>query len=169
MSVESRTPLSIVGSYSKLNWGVRFKWSASFTLRIRPVISTSGVVEGEDLALHRSQLERLAGEVALGPVEEAEELVVPARDAGEREARALPHVVVVDLGHRGAEAPLELRLDGEELLALALERMVLGEVELGRENADVAGAHGPSKLLALVGLGQGLGLRGSGRRAAVRH
>src|ERR671919_2223891 len=140
--------------------------SASFTLRIRPVSSASGVVEGEDVALHRPQLERLAGEVALGPVEEADELVVATRDAGEGQARALPHVVVVDLGHRRAEAPLELRLDGEELLALALERMVLGEVELGRENADVAGAHGPSKLLALVGLGLGCG---SGRRAAVRH
>src|SRR5918996_6270191 len=142
--------------------------SASFTLRIRSLISASGVVEREDLALHQPQLECLAPKVALGPVEEAEELVVPARDAGEREARTLPHVVVVDLGHRGPEAPLELRLDGEELLALALERMVLGEVELGRENADVAGAHGSSKLLALVGLGRGLGC-GSGRRAAVRH
>ena len=66
----------------------------------------------------------------------------PRATHDEREARALPELVVVDLRHRGAEAPLELRLDRQQLLALALERAVLGEVQLGGEDADVAGAHG---------------------------
>ena len=74
-----------------------------------------------------------------------------ARDAGHRQPGALPDVVVVDLGHGRAEAPLELRLDREELLPLPLERVVVGEVELDREDADVAGPT-TSALRARLGL-----------------
>jgi hypothetical protein len=50
--------------------------------------------------------------------------------------------VVVDLGHGGAEAPLQLRLNGEELFALPLQLAVLGEVKLERKNPYVTGAQG---------------------------
>src|SRR5262245_2649201 len=92
--------------------------SASFTRRMRSLI------ERHHLALDAAQLEVLRGEVALRAVEQADELRVAAGDARERQLRALPDVVVVDLGDRGAEAPLQLRLDGQQLLALALQRVV---------------------------------------------
>ena len=88
----------------------------------------------------RTSSKGLAGEKSLGPVQQLVELPVPPRDAGEGEPRALPELVVVDLGDRRAEAPLQLRLHGEQLLALSLERAVLGKVQLGREDADVARA-----------------------------
>jgi hypothetical protein len=46
--------------------------------------------------------------------------------------------VVFDLRNGRAEAVLELRLGGENVLALALQRPGLGEVELDRENRDEA-------------------------------
>ena len=45
-------------------------------------------------------------------------------------ARALPGVVVVDLGDRAARAVRELLLDRAQMHALLLERMALREVEL---------------------------------------
>src|SRR5205085_1849012 len=53
----------------------------------------------------------------------------------------LPEVVVVDLGDRGAEAILELRLRRLDVLALALQRAGVRKVQLDREDADVARAH----------------------------
>jgi hypothetical protein len=47
--------------------------------------------------------------------------------------------VVVDLGDGGTEPVRELRLRREHVLALALQRPGLGEVQLRRENRDVAG------------------------------
>jgi hypothetical protein len=66
---------------------------------------------------------------------------VVAGDARESQPRALPEVVVVDLGDRGAETVLELRLGRFHVLALALERSTLREVQLGREDPDVTRAH----------------------------
>ena len=109
------------------------------------------VIQGHHLALDRSELERLRGEEALGPVEELHELGVAARDARDGQPGALPDVVVVDLGHGRAEAPLELSLDGQELLPLPLQRVVVREVELDRQDADVAGAHA-RRLLGVVRL-----------------
>src|SRR5919198_6232722 len=97
------------------------------------------IVERDDLALDEPELERLAGEVTLRAVEQLLELAAAARDARERQPRALPELVVVDFGHRGTEAPLQLRLHRQKLLPLALQGAVLGEVQLRGENADVAG------------------------------
>jgi hypothetical protein len=99
-------------------------------------------LQRDDLTLDGRELESLPGEVPLGAVEKALELLVAAGHACEREPGALPDVVVIDLSDRRTEAPLELRLQGEQLLALSLQRMVLGKVELERKDADVAGAHG---------------------------
>ena len=88
----------------------------SFTRRIRSVIGI------HDLPVHADELPLLAAEIALGAVQELLELAVAARDARDREPGALPEVVVVDLGDRGAEAVLELRLGGLDVLALALQR-----------------------------------------------
>src|SRR3990172_5063192 len=125
-----------------------------------------GLIEGHHLARDAGELERTAAEIALGAVEELLHLAVAASDAREREASTLPDVVVVHLRHRGAEAPLQLRLRREELLALALEGVVLGEVELDREDADVPGAHArilgpmPSRPSARAALAAGAVLAG---------
>jgi hypothetical protein len=65
---------------------------------------------------------------------------------------------VVDLGHRGSEAALKLRLHGKQLLALALQGAVLGEVQLGGEDPDVARARSqqPELYEAEVGAGAGV-------------
>jgi hypothetical protein len=47
---------------------------------------------------------------------------------------------MVDLRHRGPEAVLELRLRRGDVLALALQRARLGEVELDRQDGDEAAA-----------------------------
>src|SRR4051812_16169008 len=97
--------------------------------------------EHDDLALRAHELVLLPVEVALGRVEQLLELPVAARDAGDREPRALPQLVVVDLGHRNAEAVLELRLRRLHVLPLPLQRARLREVELDGEDADVAPGH----------------------------
>ena len=86
----------------------------------------------------RAELPLLAGEPALGAVEELLDVPVPAADASERDPRTLPELVVVDLGDGGAEAILQLRLRGADEMPLALQRPRLGEVQLGAEDADVA-------------------------------
>src|SRR5262249_1016432 len=68
-------------------------------------------------------------------------LALVARDHGGGQPRTLPQLVMVDLGHGRAEAVLELRLRRLDELALTLERARLRELELDREDADVAGAH----------------------------
>jgi len=62
--------------------------------------------EGHHLALDLPELESLAGEIALGPVEKLLELLVLPSDTSEGQTGALPDVVVVDFRHRRAEAPL---------------------------------------------------------------
>ncbi len=57
-------------------------------------------------------------------------------------AAALPELVMGYLGHRGAEAILELRFRRKDVLALSLERPRLGKVQLNREYRDVTGNYG---------------------------
>ena len=59
---------------------------------------------------------------------------------------ALPQLLVVDLRDRGAEALVELRLRRLHEPPLPLERAALGEMELDREDADVARRHGQGGL-----------------------
>ena len=83
-----------------------------------------------------------------------------AGDARDRQRRALPELVMVDLGDRGTEPVLELRLGRLDVLALALERARLREVELDGEDRDVA-RHGQRLGLGQPRVGRGPGRRGS--------
>ena len=98
------------------------------------------VVRRHERALRSDELPFLPREPALGARSELLGLAGAACDERGGQRAALPDVVVVDLGHRGAEAVLQLRLCRLDVLALALQRARLGEVELDRENRDEAGA-----------------------------
>src|SRR5580765_5754179 len=78
---------------------------------------------------------------ALRWVQEVLRLAIFTRDALDREACALPELVVIDLCDGGSEAVLELGLRGLDVLALAFERAAFGEVQLDAENADISSAH----------------------------
>jgi hypothetical protein len=109
----------------------------------------------DESPLDAHQLPLLAGEPALRA---GGELLGAARVAGRerrRDRRPLPQVVVVDLGDRGAEAVLELRLRRQDMLALPLQRARLGEVELGDEDRDEAGAQDSSAVAAAAPAGAG--------------
>src|ERR671924_1215189 len=100
------------------------------------------LVEADDVPLGAHEVELLPGEVPLGLVEQLLGFAVLARDARERQARALPEVVVIDLGHGRAETVLQLRLGGLDVLALAFEGARLRKVQLDAEDADVSRSHG---------------------------
>src|SRR5712691_1195980 len=68
------------------------------------------VTDCHHLALDARNVEILPVEVPLGVVEQPLGLAVFARDTGERDPRALPQLVVVDLRHRRAKAVLQLSL-----------------------------------------------------------
>src|SRR4051794_15963782 len=61
--------------------------------------------------------------------------------AGKRERRSLPQVVVVDLGDGRAEPVAEVVLRRADVMALALQRRRLREVQLDGEDRDEAQGH----------------------------
>jgi hypothetical protein len=61
-----------------------------------------------------------------------------ATDEAGGERRALPERVVIGLGDRRAKATLKLRLERQQLLALPLERSVLGEVQMNLNDGEIA-------------------------------
>src|SRR3954452_20671624 len=124
----------------------RTRW---LTRRIRSV-----VIRIHHLPLHEGEIPLPAREVALGLVQQPLRLTVLARDAREGQPRALPDVVVVDLRDGGAHV-LEPLLGGPQMLPLLLERVARGEVELAREDADEAAAHGPIVARAAADVGGG--------------
>src|SRR6516164_3715505 len=96
-------------------------WAAdnSSPFRFRSMISTARIraslilgIDHEPLRVRDFPL--LPAQPALGFVEQALDLPVLPGDAGGRDPRALPDVVVVDLGHRGADSVLKLRLRGAQ-------------------------------------------------------
>src|SRR5690348_10496407 len=92
-------------------------------------------------ALGERDLPLLAPQPALRLVEQALDLPVLPGDTGRSDARPLPDVVVVDLGHRRADPVLELRLRRAQVMALLLERVRLGEMQLAGEDADPPARH----------------------------
>jgi hypothetical protein len=48
---------------------------------------------------------------------------------------------MIDLGNGRADAPMQLRLGGAKVVALLLQGVRAGKVQLTREDADEAGAH----------------------------
>src|SRR5205823_4834316 len=99
------------------------------------------LVERDDLALRANELVLLPVQVAHRLVEQAMNLTLFACDARERQPRSLPELVVVDLRDGRAEAVLQLRLRRLDELPLSLQRTGFGEVELERQDSDVAAAH----------------------------
>src|SRR6266508_1886407 len=158
-SVEVSTPVTVTnpirGSFSSPSASASVSRIASFTRLIRSVI------RAHQLPLAPDDVEVLAVQVAHRVVEERIELPLVARHAGHRQPGPLPEVVVVDLGHGGAEAVLELRLGRFDVFPLPLQRPRLGEVELDREDADEARAHG-NILTEGPALGGGRSRRGWG-------
>src|SRR5205823_4254765 len=83
--------------------------------------------------------------------------------------RALPYVVVVDLGDRGAEPVLQLCLRRADEVALLLQRVRRREVQLDGEDADVARLQDFRGYAASSSAGSGLaGFGGSGTSSVVR-
>src|SRR3954447_4986472 len=113
--------------------------TASFTLRIRAPAILEHILAGQEGALDESSL----GELGLHVASQFHARVVndrrgTAHQSG-RQRGALPEVVMVGLGDRRAEAPLQLGLQRDDLLALALEAPVVREVKLDPEDADEGG------------------------------
>ncbi len=99
------------------------------------------VVWVDDEALGQCDFPLLSAQPPFGLVEQPLGFAVLACDAGDGDARTLPDVVVVDLRHGGADAPLQLRLRGAEVVALLLQRVRIRKVQLTRENTDEAAGH----------------------------
>jgi hypothetical protein len=78
----------------------------------------------------------------LHPVHSALELIQCARGERGGQRGPLPAVLMVDLGHRRAQAPLELGLQRGQLLALPLEIAGGGEVEVDEQEGDERGRGG---------------------------
>jgi hypothetical protein len=107
---------------------------------MRALTAPTLVLERDEGELRADELPLLAREPSLGA---RRQLLRGPRFAGDERGRqraALPEIVVVDLGDRSAEAVLELRLRREDMAPLALQRAGLREVELGRQDRDVAAA-----------------------------
>src|SRR5256714_7568711 len=138
-AAEVTTPVTvmkpILGALSSAIPTARTSFSASLTRRIR-----SGT-ERHQLPRPRAELPFLAVQIPLRLVQEPLGLTRLPGHARQGQPRALPQVVVVDLGDRGPEAVLQLRLRRPDEAPLALERARLGEVQLDREDSYVARGH----------------------------
>src|ERR1051326_1063004 len=99
------------------------------------------IIQAHHPALDVRTLEVLPVQVALRIVEQSFDAAVLPRDAGDGESGALPELVMVDLRDGRPEPLRELGLHRLYELALPLQRAVLGEMQLGREDPDIAGAH----------------------------
>src|SRR5207302_3699430 len=123
--------------------------TASLTLRIRaPAILVEDLLRGDQSPLDSNPIGELrlhvAAELHAGPFHDAG--VPPYKGRGQR--GALPQIVVIGLRDGGPEAALELRLEADQLLPLALEASVRGEVEVDLDQADEA--HSSSRSTCLV-------------------
>ena len=107
------------------------------------VRSTSSrlVVGIDDEAGCERDLPLLASQPALRLVEQPFRLAVLTCGARDRDARALPDVVVVDLGDGRADSSLQLRLCRAKVVALLLERVRARKVQLARQDSDEAARH----------------------------
>jgi hypothetical protein len=97
------------------------------------------VLDRSHVALEGCPVRMTVDHESLHPVHRAIELVQGAGGECGRQRGPLPAVVVVDLGHRRAEAPLELGLQRRQLLALPLEVAGGGEVEVDEQEGDERG------------------------------
>src|SRR5262249_827805 len=103
--------------------------TTSLTFRRR-----SALASDDHLPLAAEQLPLLGSQVALNRIEVCLQLRMLAAHARHGKRRPLPEVVMIDLGDRCAEALVQLRLCRLHVLPLALQRPVLGEVQLDRKD-----------------------------------
>ena len=108
------------------------------------------VIECHQIALVDEQLELLSREPPLRSIEEALGLTRIARDARDRQARALPDVVVVDLCDRAGDTVRQLRLHRPQVHALLLQRVALRKEKLERVDTDEAFCHGSIEAVVAV-------------------
>jgi hypothetical protein len=97
-----------------------------------------GLGRREQPALEPDTVRKLRLDVALELLHCALERPGVATDEAGGERRALPERVVIGLGDRRAKATLKLRLERQQLLALPLERSVLGEVQMNLNDGEIA-------------------------------
>jgi hypothetical protein len=100
------------------------------------------VLDRSNVPLEGCTLWMTVEDEALHRVHGALELIEAARGERRRQRRPLPAVLMVDLGHRRAETPLDLGLQGRQLLALPLEVAGGGEVEVDEQKGDESGRGG---------------------------
>jgi len=117
----------------------------SAALREKPL-----VIERHEITLVDEQLELLSGKPPLRRIEEAIGLTRIPRHTGDRQARALPHLMVVDLGDRAGDTVRQLRLHRPQVHALLLQRVALREEELKRVDADETLRHGSIEAVVAV-------------------
>src|SRR4051794_33467596 len=126
--------------------------TASLTRRIRAPGILEHFLAGNERSLYENALGKLRLDIApeLGPGVVHDRRRSPHESSGER--GALPQVVMVGLRDGGAEAALQLRLQRDDLLALALEAPVAGKVKLDLDQADEAHAGSPAPALGELAL-----------------
>src|SRR3954453_19736759 len=126
--------------------------TASLTRRIRAPGILEHFLAGNERSLYENALGKLRLDIApeLGPGVVHDRRRSPHESGGER--GALPQVVMVGLRDGGAEAALQLRLQRDDLLALALEAPVTGKVKLDLDQADEAHAGSPAPALGELAL-----------------
>src|SRR5262245_40840284 len=127
---------------------MRSSWSASVSRTTSLTRSVRLYFRGErsgdtvDLEPCRLDVEQLdvgrVGDVALDPVEDLPQVTVALGDDRDRDRRALPRVLVIDLGHRDLHAVAQAVDDRAQHRALRLQRAALRHEEL---EADGCGVH----------------------------
>src|SRR3954468_18243251 len=112
---------------------------ASLTLRMRSpgTLLPQYVFCGNDAALEANGFGKLREHVALEVVPRAFEWSEVTADECGGQRGPLPEIVVIGLRDRGAEAAMQLGFQGQQLLALPLERVAFGEVEVDLDDRAV--------------------------------
>src|SRR5581483_5025486 len=99
------------------------------------------VVRRDEQSVAADELPLVRGEPPLGARGELLGVRSRARDAGDRQRRPLPEVVVIDLRDGRPEPVPQVVLRRADEVPFALQRRGLGKVELGGEDRDVARGH----------------------------
>src|SRR5688572_28421881 len=120
-------------------WVERTSFTASLTLRIRsPGILLKSLVGGHHSSFNADTLRKLPVQPPFNPVRARLDVGHGPPDDRRGESGALPQIVMIGLGDRGAEPLVELSLHRLQLLPLSLEAPVLREVQVNLEDRGVA-------------------------------
>src|SRR4051812_38629277 len=120
--------------------------TASSTRGMRPAcILPPKVFYRRDRSLDAHPVRKTGFQIARHPVGGLLEVRDRAAGQGRGQRRALPRVLVVDLGHRQVELLTQIRLHGAQLRALGLETVRFREVQVDDQDGEVAVAHASSR------------------------